>query len=85
MTTSPSLKKEKRPLTEAAAANSALTGAPAVSDDRTAFFDAYARQSFQQVREKFLQASPLPTARRKAEPNEKKKFTFLRIFRKKEQ
>ena len=79
------LKKEKRPLTEAAAANSALTGAPAASDDRTAFFDAYARQSFQQVREKFLQASPLPTARRKAAPKEKKKFIFPRIFRKKEQ
>ncbi|MBQ4582630.1 MAG: Coenzyme F420 hydrogenase/dehydrogenase, beta subunit C-terminal domain [Oscillospiraceae bacterium] len=79
------LKKEKRPLTEAAAANSALTGAPAASDDRTAFFDAYARQSFQQVREKFLQVSPLPSPRRKAAPKEKKKFTFPRIFRKKEQ
>ena len=79
------LKKEKRPLSEAAAANVALTGSAAAPAERAAFFDAYARQSFQQVREKFLQVSPLPSPRRKAAPKEKKKFTFPRIFRKKEQ
>ena len=79
------LKKEKRPLSEAAAANAALTGSAAAPAERAAFFDAFSRQSFQQVREKFLQVSPLPSPRRKAAPKEKKKFTLPRIFRKKEQ
>lgn len=73
------LKKEKRPLSEALAANSALS-APAVrGEDRAAFFDAFARQSFQQVREKFLIPSPLPVE------TVKKKLSLFRIFRKKEQ
>ncbi len=72
------LKKEKRPLSEAAAANPALSAPPAAAEDRAAFFDAFARQNFQQVREKFLQTSPLPVK------SVKKRLSLSRIFRKKE-
>ena len=48
------LKREKRPLEEAVAGNLALTTPPALCEDRAAFFDAYAQQSFQQVRHNFL-------------------------------
>ena len=72
------LKKEKRPLSEAAEANAALSGPSLPAEERAAFFDAFSRQNFQQVREKFLQTSPLPV-------NSVKKRLFLpRIFRKKE-
>ena len=72
------LKKEKRPLSEAAAANAALSSPPLPAEDRAAFFDAFSRQSFQQVREKFLQTSALPVE------SVKKKLFLPRIFRKKE-
>ena len=72
------LKKEKRPLSEAAAANAALSGPTDAAEDRAAFFDAFARQSFQQVREKFLISSPLPVE------TVRKKLSLFRIFRKKE-
>ena len=72
------LKKEKRPLSEAAAANAALSGPTAAAEDRAAFFDSFARQSFQQVRQKFLIPSPLPVQ------SVKKKLSLPRIFRKKE-
>ena len=79
------LKKEKRPLSEAAAANAALTGPTAEPTSRAAFFDAYARQSFQQVRQKFLLPSPLPVGRKKAEDTQSpKQSIFASIFRKKE-
>ena len=78
------LKKEKRPLSEAAAANCALSGPAAANAERTAFFDAYARQSFQQVRRQFLCTSPLPVGRKSGDRPSGKKFTFPRIFRKKE-
>ncbi len=48
------LHKERRPLTEATACNTALREPPSQSADRAAFFDAYARQPFQQVRNRFL-------------------------------
>ena len=72
------LKKEKRPLAEAAAANTALSASVLPAEDRADFFDAYARQNFQKVREKFLQTSALPVE------SVKKKLSFPRIFRKKE-
>lgn len=73
------LKKEKRPLSEAIAGNPALTAPPVPDEERAAFFDAFSRQSFQQVRSRFLTPSPLPV---KAV---KKKLSLPRIFRKKEQ
>lgn len=78
------LKKEKRPLSEVAAANAALTGPTAEPADRAAFFDAFAQQSFQQVRQRFLIPSPLPVGRKPAADQPKKKFSFRDIFRKKE-
>ena len=72
------LKKEKRPLSEAVAGNASLRAPAAAGEDRAAFFDAFSRQSFQQVREKFLQTSALPVE------SVKKKLSFPRIFRKKE-
>ena len=78
------LKREKRPLSEAMAGNTALTGPTAEPADRAAFFDAYARQSFQQVRQKFLIPSPLPVGRKKTAEKSKKKLSFASIFRKKE-
>ena len=72
------LKKEKRPLSEAAAANAALSVPRTAAEDRAAFFDAFSRQNFQQVREKFLIPAPLPVEA------VKKRLSFPRIFRKKE-
>ena len=72
------LKKEKRPLSEAAAANAALFAPPAAPEERAAFFDAFSRQTFQQVREKFLVPAPLPVEA------VKKRLSLSRIFRKKE-
>ena len=78
------LKKEKRPLAEAVAGNAALSGPAAESPERTAFFDAFARQNFQQVRQKFLAPSPLPVSRKPKETKVKKKLHFPAFFRKKE-
>ena len=77
------LKKEKRPLSEAVAGNASLRAPAAAGEERTAFFDAFSRQSFQQVREKFLLPSPLPVGRKK-ENIKKEKFNILRLFHKKE-
>ena len=62
------LKKEKRPLSEAVQGNIALSGPVAPSDERAAFFDAYAHQSFQQVRTRFLISSPLTQVGRRKTP-----------------
>ena len=48
------LKKEKRPLSEAVAGNAALSTPIAPSPERTDFFDAFALQPFQQVRNRYL-------------------------------
>lgn len=48
------LHKERYTLAQAAAGSAALRTPPARSADRAAFFDAYARQPFQQVRHRFL-------------------------------
>ena len=48
------LHKERRTLAEAAAANGALTGPVDSPAERSEFFDAFARQPFQQVRNRFL-------------------------------
>ena len=78
------LKKEKRPLSEAMAANAALSAPVPPAENRDAFFDAFSRQSFQQVRRQFLCTSPLPVGRKSGDRPSGKKFTFPRIFRKKE-
>ncbi len=48
------LHKERRTLEEAVAANGALSAPVESPAERTAFFDAFARQPFQQVRNRFL-------------------------------
>ena len=48
------LKKERRTLDEAVAANEALRQPAEASGQRAEFFDAFARQPFQQVRNRFL-------------------------------
>lgn len=48
------LKRERRPLSEAVAGNPALSTLPVPSSERTDFFNAFAQQPFQQVREAFL-------------------------------
>ena len=53
------LKKEKRPLSEAAAANPALSAPVQPPEERSAFFEAFAQQPFQQVRTRFLQPSAI--------------------------
>lgn len=48
------LKKERRTLAEAVAANPALSHPMPAPAERTAFFNAFAQQPFQQVRNRFL-------------------------------
>ena len=48
------LKKERRSLEEAVAANAALSAPVAAPAERSDFFEAFARQPFQQVRNRFL-------------------------------
>ena len=48
------LKKEKRPLSEAVAGNTALSAPLAQPPERAAFFDAFALHSFHQVRNRYL-------------------------------
>ena len=53
------LKRKKRSLAEAVQGNRALQHPPAAPAERAAFFDAYARQPFQRVYQRFLAASDL--------------------------
>ena len=78
------LKREKRPLSEVMAANAALSAPIAPAEDRDTFFDAFSLQSFQQVRQQYLTASPLPVGRKSGDRFTGKKFVFPRIFHKKE-
>ena len=79
------LKKEKRPLSEAVAGNRALSAPAEVPDDRAAFFDAFSRQSFQQVRTRFLIPTSLPMVGKKDKaPTEKRRFSLPFLRRKKE-
>ena len=71
------LKREKRPLEEAVAGNPALSSPPELCPERAAFFDAYAQQSFQQVRHSFLR----PTL---GKPGKKSgKLNFKSLFHRK--
>ncbi len=72
------LKKEKRPLSEAVAGNAALSAPAEQSEERTAFFEAFALQPFQQVRTRFLIPSPLQGT------SKKRPSLWHTIFRKKE-
>lgn len=74
------LKKEKRTLSEAVAANTALSAPYEKPADREAFFDAFARQPFQQVRTRFL-TSALPHIGRKSEKTVR--FSLKNLFKKK--
>lgn len=59
------LLREKRPLSEAVAANRPLSAPAAPSAQRSDFFAAFSQQPFQQVRSHFLAPSPLPLALRR--------------------
>ena len=78
------LKREKRPLADVAAANSALTAPAAEPAERSAFFDSFSHQSFQQVRQRWLIPSALPDLRKRDGSKSAKKANILSIFRKKE-
>lgn len=54
------LKREKLTLEQAVACNGALAAPTAPSVQREDFFAAFAQQPFQQVRNRFLSAAPLP-------------------------
>lgn len=72
------LKKEKRPLQEAVTGNAALTAPVPVSPERKAFFDAFALQSFHQVRNRYLTPPALPI------PAKRGVSLLQKLFRKKE-
>ncbi len=75
------LKREKRPLSEAVAANPALNAPLAPGQERAAFFEAYAHHSFSQVQGRFL--NPIAPPRRSAGAvKARKKFSIAAIFKK---
>lgn len=78
------LKKEKRPLQEAVAGNRALSAPAEAPSERSEFFDAFSRQSFQQVRTRFLTPPALPIMGKKPVSGQKRGFSLGAIFRKKE-
>ena len=53
------IKRVKRPLEEAVAGNPALSAPPPVCPERETFFEAYACQPFQQVRQRYLHPAGL--------------------------
>ena len=75
------LKRERRPLCEAVTGNPALSTPPVPSADRSDFFNAFAQQPFQQVRETFLRPVSLHRVINKA--NRPGKLHLKSLFRKK--
>lgn len=61
------LVRHLRPLEEAVAGNEALRVPSACDAERSAFFEAYAQQPFQQVRTRFFTAHPLRFAKKSGE------------------
>ena len=75
------LKREKLSLSEAVAGSDALAAPPAVSEERSSFFNAYSQQSFYHVLEQFLRPLAMHHGRKK-EKNQRR-FFLKNLFRKK--